>query len=548
MKIEKILAHHAGARLYKHATSRYPSPEELARFVQGELDGIVIHGGMAAYSSTGDLKIAEIVMKEIKQHNQHLGEVYQNLRDIEEKKELGQVFTPAEAVEATLDLIGDFRAKTIIDPACGAGDFLLAAAKRWPQAKIIGVDIDPIALAVAQTRLTLETRGEVELILGNALTVSIPQGYDLVVGNPPWGSKLSAQEVLGYNFSRKKPLNSYVYFLELAARLLKPGGRFAFVLPEAFIKVWAYQGVRKWLLQNFGISGMHYIPNLFKEYYAPAILISAFRLPCKGPDAIPVWYQPGLKVAKVKYNTLPNLTLGWERFNINWRKEMEELWEHCCTNAVRLIEGSMGGKLPEREAIVDFSLGIVTGDNKRFVKNEPFPGYLPLLVARDISPFCLAQPSHWLRYDSSKLQQVAAQEKYQVPGKIVYRFIAREIIAAVDNSAYLTINNVNIIVPLRLPFELEYLVALLNSKLLNTLYMYKFYTGKVLTRHLKQLPLRVGSLKGQEEISAMAKDLATGTGDKDRLDNAIFDLYGLDPIQRRLIDKQYRELKETFFV
>ena len=80
-----------------------------------------------------------------------------------------------------------------------------------------------------------------------------------------------------------------------------------------------------------------------------------------------------------------------------------------------------------------------------------------------------------------------------VPAKIVYRFISREIIAAADYSGSLTLNNLNIIIPLRLPFPLEYLLALLNSRLINTLYMYKFFTGKVLTRHLKQLPLQVGA-------------------------------------------------------
>lgn len=538
------MAHHAGARLYRQLQGRYPTPGELANFVQGE----VAREGLAAYAARGDVDIAAQVLRDLEKKAPSLGEVCQRLRDLDEKKGLGQVFTPAVAVEAALDLAGDFVPQRIIDPACGAGDFLLAAARRWPGARVTGMDIDPLALAVAGTNMALAA-GKAQLILANALKSEAQGELDLVMGNPPWGCKLPREDVQGYTIAGDKLLNSFVYFLELAARLLRPGGRLIYILPEAFAKVWTYQDARGWLLENFALTGLHYIPYLFRDYYAPAMILAAVRLPAPAPKTIPVWYQRRIQDEKIRYNRIPARNLTAERFNINWNWDMEELWRHCRRGAHYLEEASLGDPVPQDSAVVDFSLGIVTGDNRRHVlRRRSCPEEIPILSARDVQAFAIQRPSHWLRYDADALQQAAPLEKYTAPRKIVYKFIAREIVAAVDDSGSLTLNNLNIIVPLALPFALEYLTALLNSRLLNTLYMYRFFTGKVLTRHIKQLPLQAGKEGKQRRIAALARDLAAGSGDREELEKAVFELYGLGSTQRELVENQYRRLREIFFV
>mgnify|MGYP001021862702 CR=1 FL=1 len=535
-KINKILAHHAAARLYHRKTGRLPAPEELARLVDEE-----VYFELKAYKASGDIKTAAAVMTG-DQLEMDLGQLYQLLKKTAEKKDLGQVFTPMPAVEAALDLV-KVMPERVIDPACGAGNFLLGCSSRWPRARLAGVDVDPLAIAVAETRLKLAEHSNVCLLNANAFNLSCSGAFDLVTGNPPWGGNLAPD--LPKDSSFPGNVNSFIYFLELAARLLQPGGQLVYVLPEAFTKVRIYQRARAWLLENFAISGLHYIPKLFAGYYAPAVILAAVKMPGVRVKGVPVWYQKTLKESKVEYSILPAEALQPQRYHINWRQEMEELWQQCSRDAICLQEGELGACLPEGRAVVDFSLGIVTGGNRDFLHAQPAPGRLLLLQARDIAPYVISPPSCWLEYDRVRLQQAAPLEKYQAAAKIVYRFIAREIIAAIDYSGSLTLNNLNIILPLRLPFPLEYLVALLNSKLLNTLYMYKFFTGKVLTRQLKQLPLRLGK---EMEITVLAQKLAQGERRTAEMDHLIFDLYGLDQGQRSLVAEQHRRLKEMFFV
>src|SRR5690554_3768131 len=175
-EVNVVLAHHAGARLYRHRAGRYPSAEELARLVSGEA-GLILEE-LAAYRARGCLEVAQAVLESPGGLAQDLGQLYQKLRRIQEKKSLGQVFTPDHAVEAALALLGSGQPQRIIDPACGAGEFLLRAARYWPQAQILGVDIDPLALAVAKTRLSLAGTPGVELVRGNALVLPLGGEFD----------------------------------------------------------------------------------------------------------------------------------------------------------------------------------------------------------------------------------------------------------------------------------------------------------------------------------------------------------------------------------
>ena len=42
----------------------------------------------------------------------------------------------------------------VIDPGCGSGRFLMAAARSFPKAQLIGVEVDPLAALMARANLS----------------------------------------------------------------------------------------------------------------------------------------------------------------------------------------------------------------------------------------------------------------------------------------------------------------------------------------------------------------------------------------------------------
>jgi hypothetical protein len=190
------------------------------------------------------------------------------ISDKESRRDAGSYFTPLPFVRKLLDFGFAGRSvvtPTICDPSCGAGAFLIEAAKHLAELSgnpiqqildhsIFGCDNDPIAIALCKLMIWLETAHNIpdrNLICADALAtewcIAFPQafadgGFDLVAGNPPFGGVVDGrvpEYVKGQRGGRFPELGgtadlSY-YFAALAVRLAKPDGRVALVLPRAFI-------------------------------------------------------------------------------------------------------------------------------------------------------------------------------------------------------------------------------------------------------------------------------------------------------------------------
>lgn len=196
---------------------------------------------------------------------------------------LGVVYTPSAVAGAMVELalapllVGQTRdqilALRICDPAVGEGAFLievirvLTAAigsdcKREVAARCLrGADIDPAAVAAARREVERYVGASVpelqdHLRVGNALALDWPV-YDAMVGNPPY----IRQERLG---TAKRELRGfasyhgfadlYVYFIELAHRAVRPGGRYCLIVPNKWMTAGYGQPLRRFLTRASSVE------------------------------------------------------------------------------------------------------------------------------------------------------------------------------------------------------------------------------------------------------------------------------------------------------
>lgn len=124
------------------------------------------------------------------------------------QRQMGQYMTPPTVADAMVNaIVLQPAAWRVLDPACGDGNLLLAAARRMAACgvrdihrKIAGIDLDPAMIACARARLSTELRcdpNELKLWNRDFLEVSTPSlleedplrcsEFNIVLSNPPYG-------------------------------------------------------------------------------------------------------------------------------------------------------------------------------------------------------------------------------------------------------------------------------------------------------------------------------------------------------------------------
>lgn len=126
-----------------------------------------------------------------------------------------------------------------LDPACGAGAFLLAVRELVPDAALVGLDVDPGAVSACRAALP-----EADVRLGDGLAAG-PEGFDLVVGNPPFLGQLAKATARDRDARRRVEerfgaaatgyVDTAALFLLAGLDAVRPGGRVVLIQPESVL-------------------------------------------------------------------------------------------------------------------------------------------------------------------------------------------------------------------------------------------------------------------------------------------------------------------------
>lgn len=201
-----------------------------------------------------------------------LGTIHERAVTAGERTQRGAWYTPAglaaELVARAVPDVDAVRRGPVVDPACGGGVFLLAAADRLVQlgqgpagavAGVAGWDLDPTAVAVAEAALWwwgarrgVEVRPS--LHVGDALLHDLgPVGA--VVGNPPFLGQLRRTTTVdrhrraALQARHGDAVQAYTdpawLFALTAVEQVAPGGHVALIQPQSFLAARDAAAVRR---------------------------------------------------------------------------------------------------------------------------------------------------------------------------------------------------------------------------------------------------------------------------------------------------------------
>ena len=101
---------------------------------------------------------------------------------------------------------------------------------------------------------------DAEWMFGIGISRPSKQGFDIVIGNPPYGAKLSEEDKAVYKKIyvtsqtikgvQKGSLDTYTLFIEMGYNMLRPDATLTYIVPISFTSSEALTGVHKLLLDN----------------------------------------------------------------------------------------------------------------------------------------------------------------------------------------------------------------------------------------------------------------------------------------------------------
>ena len=472
------------------------------------------------------------------------------------RKEQGIYYTPTHVVEYIVkNTLGELmkdksfnigRVK-VLDPACGSGSFLTKAFDILSEANlgqtaldlksdilfkgkskillnnIFGVDSDKQAIEITQLNLLLkiaEKRQRLPLLerniqCGNSLIndraivgdkafdwakrfQGIINGtmFDIVIGNPPYieNRMLSQKEVDFFHenyASAGGRLNTFAIFVEQGLNLLSDGGYLGFIIHRNSIKSNYYEAFRKLILDKTSIKKIVDLKSgIFREVTGEMIILILKKES----------NQNKRKNNKIEVLTdIQDLDNNFSSHQVN-QKFFAELPNYrfnisINTNDVAVLEKIRRNSVPLSE-VADTKQGIIVGDEKRYITKKPnSPKYKKVLRGRDIGKYALNWNGEYVLYEREILVRAREQRIFEQKQKILTQHVSGKIVATLDEENYFALQTINLVLAKeRTKLSLKYILALLNSSLLNFYYDKYFnmgseFTTAVSTENLDTLPI-----------------------------------------------------------
>lgn len=210
------------------------------------------------------------IRKDILAGNDPLGDAFATIRTPEDRRVDGATYTPAIIIRSMMSwAAAETKPAQVLDPGAGSGRFLLAAAEAFKKAKLIGIELDPLAALMLRANIAvrgLEKRTTIIVDDYRKAKPATAKGATLFIGNPPyvrhhnigndwkdWFAAAAAE----YGVKASKLAGLHIHFFVRTLQLAKDGDVGAFITSSEWLDVNYGATLRQLLAKKLGGVGLH---------------------------------------------------------------------------------------------------------------------------------------------------------------------------------------------------------------------------------------------------------------------------------------------------
>jgi type IIS restriction endonuclease len=363
-------------------------------------------------------------------------------------------------------------------------------------------------------------------------------GFDIVIGNPPYGANLSEEVKSLYRKlypETEFKIDTYSLFVLLSFKLLKDKGIMYYIIPNTLLDNYFEENVRKKLLSHKILEINDLSDKIFENAVVHSMIFGYQKISMSSDYTIRCDIGDGLKD---------------DVFFINssfFEKQQKTLFSIRSWSS-RKIYDKLGRDSINLQDVLNIRQAIKSGDDKTYITSTRVSSaYKPILRGKDVKRFSITEPGLFIHYGSF-LACPRTPDIFEQP-KILIREAGATITAAIDyNNNYIMSSLYNCIL-IDKRYSLEYLLGLINSKLfqhlMNKLTFEKtkgaFTKAKIY--HYYELPVKIAASQEQDIISNYVKSIMSKSSsgediskDEKQLNIAIFKLYDLTFDEIQVID------------
>ena len=367
-------------------------------------------------------------------------------------------------------------------------------------------------------------------------------GFDIVIGNPPYVNIVNLEANYRaylqkhYTITKNK-VDLYAYFVEMSKKIINNDGQITFIIPQTWKATDSFEKFRRLIFDNFRLLQ---VVNLNMGTFDAVVRPVIIQLQSGSTSDYVI------SIRDDKFKEIDQIEVKEVLQSAHYVLDTES------TQTDKKLFRKIERGTKQLGSILQFTRGIKTSNDKRFISSYvKDKDSHPVYRGKNIKAYTLNWKGEYIWYRPDLMREKIGcvpheKELFEAEEKIICQRVnsSMQLLAAYDKEKnyFLDTTIVSKYDTLVEGYEIKYILGLMNSKLINYWYCFKYRMPTIGLYELHSIPVRPAPAEIQKEICRKVDEILEKTAVKMPfeeiaydIDEIIFDLYEISQDERNYI-------------